>query len=324
MTNETSAAPTIPKQKWIDHGDALELLPPADFSFDATLGYLTRSANECMFHTDAESGSLYRLIPCSDRPGDHALVKISGADGSILISPAEEGTALPEAPLARAAVAAYVWDWFDLSVDMQPFYDLARHDPLLSEAVKRFYGLRIVGITDLFEALCWGVIGQQINLAFAYTLKRRFVEAFGQSVQWNGRAYWTFPTPEAVAEATVDDLTPLQLTGKKSEYLIGIAGLMAEGSLSKSKLLQNMDDIRALEKELTRIRGIGPWTANYVIMRCLKHPAAFPIEDVGLHNAIKHLLRMERKPTIEEIERLSVDWGNWKAYATFYLWRVLY
>lgn len=72
------------------------------------------------------------------------------------------------------------------------------------------------------------------------------------------------------------------------------------------------------------IRGVGAWTADYVMMKCLHHPAAFPIADVGLHQAIKRQLGLERKPTIEEIEEMSTNWGGWQAYATFYLWRSLY
>lgn len=180
-----------------------------------------------------------------------------------------------------------------------------------------------MGIPDLFEALCWGIIGQQINLAFAYTLKRRFVETFGEREEWNGKDYWLFPSPEAVARLAPSDLTGLQMTARKSEYLIGAARLMAEGKLSKERLLA-AGGHREAEKLLVGIRGIGPWTANYVLMRCLRFPTALPIEDVGLHNAIKLLLGMDRKPTVEEIRELAKPWAGWESYATFYLWRALY
>ena len=76
------------------------------------------------------------------------------------------------------------------------------------------------------------------------------------------------------------------------------------------------------EKLLVRIRGIGPWTANYVLMRCLRFPTAFPIDDVGLHNVIKLLTGSETKPT--KIKEYATTWTNWESYATFYLWRTLY
>ena len=75
----------------------------------------------------------------------------------------------------REKVALYIWEWFDLGQNIEGFYQLASKDNILKELTKRYDGLRIVGIPDLFEALVWAIIGQQINLTFAYTLKKRFV-----------------------------------------------------------------------------------------------------------------------------------------------------
>ncbi|GED17404.1 HhH-GPD superfamily base excision DNA repair protein [Aneurinibacillus migulanus] len=142
-------------------------------------------------------------------------------------------------------------------------------------------------------------------------------------MEYDGEKYWIFPTPHDIASLTVEDLSILQMTVKKCEYLIGVAQLMTEEKLSK-ELLLDIGDYKKTEKMLTKIRGIRPWTANYVLMRCLRIPSAFPIDDVGLHNAIKYLTGTETKPTKEEILQLSTSWKNWESYATFYLWRFLY
>jgi len=113
------------------------------------------------------------------------------------------------------------------------------------------------------------------------------------------------------------------MTTRKCEYLIGIAKLITERKLLKEDLLQTQD-VKVAEKQLTAIHGIGPWTANYVLMRCLRFPSAFPIDDVGLHNAIKFITGSENKPTKNEIKDFAANWANWESYATFYLWRVLY
>lgn len=102
----------------------------------------------------------------------------------------------------------------------------------------------------------------------------------------------------------------------------GIAKLMANGELSRGKLMKM--NFKDAEKNLIKIRGIGPWTANYVLMRCLRFQTAFPIDDVGLINSIKILRNMNRKPTKDEMLEISFPWKNWESYATFYLWRVLY
>ena len=75
---------------------------------------------------------------------------------------------------------------------------------------------------------------------------------------------------------------------------------------------------------MTKIRGIGPWTANYVLMRCLRLGDAFPMADIGLLNGIKQIENLETKPDKERLLSLQKDWGSWSAYATFYIWRLLY
>ncbi|MFD0710737.1 DNA-3-methyladenine glycosylase family protein [Paenibacillus sp. GCM10027626] len=295
----------------------LQIETPAHFNFTQNLHYLSRSPDECMYHI--LDGGIKRALQLE---GQTIIIELREAASD---KPALEVRFLcgNDTAQLQAAVSRYVREWLDLDTDLQPFYDCAVREPLLQHAVASFPGLRIMGIPDLFEALCWGIIGQQINLPFAYTLKRRLVEQFGEGIAYEGRQYLLFPDPAIIAGLSVGQLTSLQLTGRKSEYLIGVASLIAEGELSKEQLLAS-GSLQAAERMLLRIRGIGPWTANYVLMRCLRFPNAFPIDDVGLHNAIKHLKGMERKPTKQEITELAAAWSSWEAYATFYLWRLLY
>lgn len=282
-----------------------------DFSFSENLEYLSRSADECMFHI--KDGRVTRAIEIGGMPvlfgmeqhPDGILVNIDGeADG------------------AAADVERFVHDWLDLGRDLMPFYELSEKDPLLRDAVSRHCGLRVVGIPDLFETFVWAILGQQITVTFAYVLKRRFVETFGQSIQAEGVAHYLFPSAETVAGLEPDALRELKITARKSEYIIGIARMIADGELTKEGLLALGDD-RAIEHRLTAIRGIGPWTANYVLMRCLRSPDAYPAADVGLHNALKLTAGLDRKPTLPEVEAFAEPWKGWRAYATFYLWRYL-
>lgn len=182
----------------------------------------------------------------------------------------------------------------------------------------------------MFEALCWAILGQQINIAFAYTLKQRFVENFGEPFTFDGGTYWLFPTPEVVAELNPADLLRLQLNRQsdtdplrgKADYIIGLARLLRDGALSKSSLLK-LPTLDAARAALLQIRGVGPWTASYVLMRCLGFRSAFPFEDIGLHNALQRQLKMERKPTLEEIREMAKNWGEWQAYVAIFLYRTL-
>ncbi|WP_163852651.1 DNA-3-methyladenine glycosylase family protein [Paenibacillus elgii] len=321
MMNEAQLAAELAFQEgWKDGGNDGELIPRGPFRFSAALAYMGRSENECLFYVNQDQDRVYKWIEAGS---ERVLVEIFGGSEDRTVRLRFLDEAAHENPQARLAAARYVWEWFDLGTDLDAFYRLAENDLLLGPLAHRFYGLRCIGIPDLFEALCWAILGQQINLAFAYTLKRRFVESYGASMAWDGRKFWTFPAPEAIAGLSVADLTPLQLTSKKAEYVLETAARMADGRLTKERLLR-LGDAEAVERELTAVRGIGPWTAHYVMMRCLRLPSAFPAGDVGLQNAVKHLFGMDSKPTPAELRRLAAGWSGFEAYATFYLWRVLY
>lgn len=301
---------------WHDVDDVMIITLPANFDMNANLGYLTREKNECLY--EIENNIITKVIAIGEM---QSLVQISVIDNQQMVVQFLNGSR-PIEKREREKIATYIIEWFDLDNDLTPFYEMANTDPLLKIPAQKFYGLRVIGIPDLFEALCWGVLGQQINLAFAYSLKRQFVESFGDSIEWNGKKYWVFPPYERIAQLEPTDLAAIKMTVKKSEYIIGIARLMACGELSKEQLMKM--NFKEAEKSLIKIRGIGPWTANYVLMRCLGFQTAFPIDDVGLINSIKTLRNMNQKPTKEEILALSIPWKNWESYATFYLWRVLY
>ena len=303
------------ESNWQDNIGNFIIDLPEDFNMAANLGYLERNKNECMFEVD--NGIITRVV---DTGESNRLVQLQANENNQLIVHFIDSNL--STPAERTDATRYIREWFDLDRDLSSFYELAKSDTLLERPAQEFYGLRVIGVPDLFEALCWGILGQQINLAFAYTLKRRFVEKFGVPFERNDKKYWTFPTFEKIARLTPSDLSDIKMTVRKSEYIIGIAQLMDSGELSKDQLLAM--DFKEAEKSLINIRGIGPWTANYVLMRCLRFPTAFPIDDVGLHNAIKFLRGSENKPTKEELMRLSLSWSGWQAYATFYLWRVLY
>lgn len=301
---------------WHEVNDDIVITLPENFDMNANLGYLTREKNECMY--EIENDIITKVIAIGEI---RSLVQVSvNTNKQMVVQFLNDSR--PIQKWKREEIVKYIHEWFDLDNDLTLFYKMAKADPLLNMPAQKFYGLRVIGIPDLFEALCWGVLGQQINLAFAYSLKKQFVEGFGDSIEWNGKKYWVFPSYERIAQLTPADLADIKMTLKKSEYIIGIARLMASGELSREKLMKM--NFKDAEKTLINIRGIGPWTANYVLMRCLRFQTAFPIDDVGLINSIKLLRHMDRKPTKDEIKEISFPWKNWESYATFYLWRVLY
>ncbi|WP_133118818.1 DNA-3-methyladenine glycosylase family protein [Chryseomicrobium excrementi] len=282
-----------------------------DYRFEESLKLLGRSPIEVTHHV--KDGRVRKWLPLS-RP---LLVQVNPVEAGLQL------TALSDVRNAEhlEEAARYVEMWLGLQVNIEGFYQLTEGDDLLRPLAQDYRGLRIVQIPELFEALSWAIMGQQINLTFAYTLKKRFVERYGEGMAYQGEMYWQFPKPEDVVNVSVEELQELQLTRRKAEYILGVAKLMITGELEKAQLESLSDD--GLRQRLLAIRGIGPWTADYVSMRCFGRTSAFPIGDAGLHQAVRKHLNLDRKPTVKELETLGARWQGWQSYATYYLWRSL-
>lgn len=291
---------------------------PEEFSFKECCTFLNRSPLECL-HTVSHN-RIRKLIKTSDR---NLLIEISSNQNlknKLKIKFLNCKVTLREVQ----SVKKFINEWFDLNTDLKPFYKFAKKDKLLREIVKKYYGLRLIGIPDIFEAISWAIIGQQINLSFAFKMKRNFVEKFGEKFSFENKTYFLYPKPEIVSKLKVSDLLKLQFSRQKAEYVIEAAKTLTDFEISEAykKNLTGLPLIEAKEI-LCKIRGVGNWTANYALMKCLRNPDAFPIEDVGLHNAIKNILGLDSKPSVENIRKLSAKWKGWYSYSVFYLWRSL-
>ena len=285
---------------------------PKEFNFELNYQFLERSPRE-LLHRLGER-SVIKLLKVGD---EKVLFSVKAGNKKLIVSFLNGDP--PKS--AKAQVHRFVNEWFDLDTDLKPFYKMASGDPLLGNLVKKYYGYRILGQPDLFESLIWAVLGQQINLQFAYTLKQRFVQHFGERLFWGNESYYLFPTPTLVAELKSEMLLPLQFSRQKSLYTITIAETFASGQISR-QMLEGLPLTEAKEK-LMKIKGVGNWTANYALMKTFHYPDAFPLEDAGLHNAIKNLKKMDRKPSIEEVKRIFRKYKGWEAYATLYFWKSL-
>ncbi|RZT23875.1 MULTISPECIES: DNA-3-methyladenine glycosylase family protein [Fictibacillus] len=300
--------------QWSDHGGYLKLQLPEEFSFNECLVFLGRSELELLHHI--EDKHLMKLVRIND---EEVLLKISSEDGSLIV---EFCLGAPAYAIKEQAVK-YISEWFDIERNLSGFYEMAYQDKILRPLAIKYYGLRMIGIPDLFEAITWAIMGQQINLKFAYTLKKRLIEHFGEKRDYENTSYWLYPTPEKIAVLHIDELRKLQFTSRKAEYVIGAAKEMASGRLTK-EMLMVIPDLKKQHETLLSLKGVGAWTADYVMMKCLLETTAFPVADVGLHNSLKEQLNLASKPKQDEIIELAQNWSGWEAYATFYLWRSLY
>ena len=291
---------------------SLRIPPPQEFSYELALAFLKRSPREL----------LHKVI-------DDRIEKAIRINGAVIVFSIryDKDELLVEflntkvTVVQATEVVKYIREWLDLDTDLKPFYAMGQKDKLLKALVKNFYGYRIVGQPDLFESIVWAVLGQQINVQFAYTLKQKFVERYGEAITLKEETYYLFPTAQVVAQLTEAQLLALQFSRQKAAYTINISKAFASGFVSKEKLVGL--SLKEAKDLLMEIKGIGNWTANYALMKTFRHADAFPLEDAGIHNAIKNLKKLTKKPSLDEVKKVYKKYKGWEAYATLYLWKSL-
>jgi AraC family transcriptional regulator of adaptative response / DNA-3-methyladenine glycosylase II len=199
---------------------------------------------------------------------------------------------------------------FDLSARPDVIAAQLAQDTLLADAVARRPGLRVPGAFHGFELAVRAILGQQISVKAATTLAARFAEAFGEAIDTPhpGLTHLS-PSPRRVAAATVEELTALGIVQMRARSIIVLA---AEMESDRLKLEAGAPPESTIE-QLIALPGIGAWTAQYIAMRALRWPDAFPKEDIALRNALGGV-------TAARAEELSQVWRPWRSYATLHLW----
>ena len=185
---------------------------------------------------------------------------------------------------------------------------LLAHDPLLADLDKRFPGLRQVRQFDLFTALVRSISAQQVNLRWAATTRRRLAEAFGERHSVGPHVVYSLD-PQRLAQVNPAELRALQFTTRKAEYIIGAAQAIASGSLSLEKLAALPDD--EVIAQLTALRGIGRWTAEWLLARTLGRPCVVA-GDLGVRKAVgRAYLSQPGTPLVSEdaVRQATAHWG---------------
>jgi 3-methyladenine DNA glycosylase/8-oxoguanine DNA glycosylase len=200
---------------------------------------------------------------------------------------------------------------FDLDADLRAVADTLARDPRLQPLVAGTPGLRVTGAYDPFELGVRAILGQQISVRGATTLAGRLVERFGRRVAADGGLTHLFPTPEALAQAPVEEIGMPRARG---EAVRTFARAVRSGLE-----LDRASGSDALRASLVALPGIGPWTAEYVALRGAGDPDGFPASDLGL----RHALGNGRPASAAEVQRAAAAWRPWRGYAAMHLWHSL-
>ena len=203
-----------------------------------------------------------------------------------------------------------------LRIDPAPFAAFVRDDPVFGPLVARQPGLRIVQSASVFEALTWAIIGQQINLPFAISLRRTFIAQAGRP---HGEGLWCYPEAQDVARLDLDALTSRKFSRAKAETLLRVARMAANGELQ----LARDDDPARDAAALLAIKGIGPWTVNYTLLRGYGFADCSLEGDVAVRGALGRLLGETEKPGLARTQAWLAQYSPHRTMAAAYLWASL-
>ena len=206
---------------------------------------------------------------------------------------------------------------FSTEHDLKKFRARVGGDALMSKLEAAHRGLHIARWPSVFEALVISILSQQISTAVAMTLKQRVVEKFGERLTVGGETFPAFPSAEALSRAEPQELRALGLSGSKVTAIIEMAQKARGGELDESEL--SRDDNEALIMRLTRLRGIGRWTAEWALMLHFGRTDVFPAGDLALRGFVVKYYNNGVAMHEREIRALANSlWGEWASYAAVY------
>ncbi|MFG2039864.1 DNA-3-methyladenine glycosylase family protein [Dactylosporangium sp. NPDC048998] len=263
------------------------------FHHDAALAMLAAHAVPGAENTDREASTHTRVLPSTGGP---TVVTITFDAGGVCVDlDADDATA--------AEVSRRIRSWLDLDTDTALVDRTLIKDALLETLVARRPGIRLVGFPDEFEAVAATVIGQQVSLAAARTFAGRLVARYGTPID----EFRTFPSAAVLADRDPDELQECAgLTRARAKTLHTVATEWADGDRLAGLAA---DEARRM---LLAIPGVGPWTADYLLVRALQHPDTFAPGDLVARRA----LGLDQ----QEAGRRASVWAPYRSYALLHLW----
>ncbi len=282
-------------------------MPPTLASLPTEREQLEYSSRSLVFVDDGR-----RLLRAWGPPERPFVVGVEPADGRWRV--AAWGAGPRE---ARDAVRAM----FSLDHPLGAFYRRVRNEPVLRGTERRFRGLRLPRDAHVYESLVHAVVGQQLSVAAANAIKRRLVERFGHPLLADGVEVPYLPPPSALRVAGADGLRSLGLSRAKVRSLLAVAE--AGPRAFPARALGTVELERA-RRALERWPGVGPWTAENVLLRGTGRRDVFVGGDLGIRVALDRFGVVPRRAPEEAARRWAeAAYPGWGSYATLYLWRKL-
>lgn len=204
-----------------------------------------------------------------------------------------------------------------LKTPLVDFYRFIENDERLKVLVEKFKGFKPPQFPTIFETLVNGIACQQITLSLGIILLNRLAEKFGPTFESKGNIMYGFPGPVDLASVQITDITGLGFSRNKALFITGLSQAAVEGNIDVESIA-HMADKEALAY-LQEIKGIGPWTAEYALLRGLGRTHIFPGNDAGAQRKLQKWLKLKETPKYEKLKRILAKWHPYSGLIYFHL-----
>jgi DNA-3-methyladenine glycosylase II len=292
--------------------DAFFLEPSSPFRLDLTVWTLRRRPDNVV---DRWDGRTYRrIVPLSSGLVDTAVTQV-GPPETPRLQVSVEGQSLRSS--VKSEVTSILERLLGLRIDLAGFYRLAALEKELGQLACRFQGMKPPRYATVFESVVVGIASQQVTRTVSILVLNRLTESYGAAFHEGDELAHAFPRPEDLADLRSEELRPLGFSRQKERAIAELARSVLEGSLDLEGLAQLRDE-EAIER-LCSLRGVGRWTAEYVLLRGLGRTQIFPGDDVGARNNLKRWLGLEQPMDYEAVRRTLERWHPYAGLIYFHM-----
>ncbi len=288
------------------------LIPTPPFDFDKSLNFL----------------GVFMPTMQEQTVSSHTLTKAISIDGQTIVfqltsngtteNPQLEYTLFSAQPIneeTENAVVERMIFFLSLKDDLHPFYRIGREDADFAPIIEHLYGYHQVKFLTPFENACWAVLTQRNPMKIAQKTKQILIEKYGNHLEVNENVYWAFPEPIQIAVVNESELLKVIRNDRRTEYLIAAARAFSEVNEGFLKTAPDEE----VEAWLRNIKGIGEWSATFIMVRGLGRMEYIPLTETRLVEAASKVYGYGEELSREDLKRLAERYGPWQGYWAHYL-----
>lgn len=286
----------------------LDVQPVPPFRLDLTVWTLRRRPDNLF---DRWDGTTYRRVLIADDKPFEIAVTQPGENLRVAVTGARLTSSL------KNQVTAALERLLGIRIDLRKFYRLSKKDSWLKPLANQFQGMKPPRLLTPFEALINAIACQQLTLTMGIRLLNRLTEAYGLALKTEDGTVRAFPRPQDLARADLEDLRQMSFSYQKARYITSISRLIVGGELDLDEIA-TLDDEEAVAR-LCELKGVGRWTAEYVLLRGLGRTRIFPADDVGARNNLQKWLGLSGKMTYANTRAALSRWDGFGGLIYFHL-----